>query len=111
MNVGSLYGIGYGDGYIFANGYTGVAIIDVSTNAVVKTIAYQTLVAGQSNVEVRGGGRAYVTAGNGVGIIDYEAGKMEELLLESGECKWARALPNGDVVVGIYCIPVMFVIN
>lgn len=36
---------------------------------------------------------------------------MEELLLESGECKWARALPNGDVVVGIYCIPVMFVIN
>lgn len=105
--VGSIYGLGAGEGYIFANGRHGVAQIDPATNMVVKRYWYRETAIGHSNIEVHGG-RAYACSSTGVMVIDIASRTAHEIVLDSGNNKWACALPGGDVVVGAYCAPWLF---
>lgn len=109
-NIGTIYGLGVGGGYVFANCHRGVAQIDPSTNTVVRTYLYRDLSPGGSNIEVVGG-RAYACGNTGVAVIDYTSGTIEEALTDAGCTKWCRALPSGQVVVGYYASPMMHVIE
>lgn len=108
--MGTIYGLGVGGGYVFANGHRGVAQIDAATNTVVKTYPYRDLSPGSSNIEVTGG-KAYACGLTGVAVIDYTAGTMEEVITDGGTTKWCRALPSGHVVVGYYASPAMHVVE
>jgi hypothetical protein len=108
--IGGIYGLGSGEGYVFANGRLGVAQIDVATNTVVKRYWYRETAIGHSNIEVHDG-RAYACSSTGVMIIDIASQTSEEIVLDSGNNKWARALPGGDVVIGSYAAPWLFVLG
>lgn len=109
--VGGIYGLGAGSGYVFANGRHGVAQIDPATNTVVKRYPYREGAIGHSNIEVANG-FAYACSSNGVLIIDIARRTARELILDSGNNKWARALPGKtDVIVGSYCAPWLYVVG
>ncbi|CAN7586144.1 hypothetical protein LJR016_004327 [Devosia sp. LjRoot16] len=109
-SIGEIYGLGSGNGYVFACGSDGVAVIDPATNTVVQTHRFRLLNRGMSNVEVSGR-YAFACASNGAIIIDVALNQNRELLLEGGDCKWARALPSGRVVIGAYAAPWMFILG
>ncbi|MFU0504108.1 NHL repeat-containing protein [Pseudaminobacter sp. NGMCC 1.201702] len=108
--LGRLYGLGVGEGFVWANGRNGVAKIDPATNTVVAKYLYRSLTSGQSNVLVHKG-FALACGEQGVMAVNAQTGAVQELLLDSGACKWVRDMPNGDIAVGAYAAPWMFVLR
>lgn len=107
--LGMIYGLGSGAGKIFANAYLGVAQINAASGAIEKVYRHRRIRGGASNVEVIGD-IAYAPAGNGLLAIDINAMRSEETFVVGG-AKWARALPNGDVVMAPYGQPWMHVLS
>jgi len=105
-----IYGLGAGDGYVFACGQNGVAQIDVATNTVVNTYPFRELMHGSSNVAVVNG-RAYAGGQIGVAVIDYAAGTFEEIITEAGVVKWCKALPDDTVAVGYFASPIIHILS
>lgn len=103
--LGFIYGLGSGDGKIFANANRGVAQINAASGAIEKIYYLRKTRQGEANVEVVGG-LAYAPTGNGLLAIDYNTLRSEETPIVAG-AKWARALPNGNVVIGPYGQPWM----
>ncbi|MFH1342847.1 MAG: hypothetical protein ABIL01_16840 [Pseudomonadota bacterium] len=107
---GYIYGLGSGDGYVFACGQRGVAQIDPATNTVVNTYLFRELLHGGSNVAVVNG-RAYAGGHIGVAVIDYAAGTHEEIITEAGVVKWCRALPDDTIAVGYFASPIIHILS
>lgn len=110
VSIGDLYGIGAGDGYVFANGQSGIVQIATADNSIVRTYPFHDLPVGGSNVEVVDG-VAYGMAWNGVMAIDYAKQEAREMVLDAGGMKWVRALPDGTLVAGAYAAPWLFTLD
>lgn len=109
--LGPIYGLGVGEGFVFANCRLGIAKINPATNSVVGTYRYRKTVSGQSNVKVVDG-KAYGCSSSGVLIVDIANDSTQEITLDSGGNKWVCRAPSGrGVIVGVYAGPWMFTIG
>ena len=63
-----------------------------------------------SNIKVSNG-IAYCVADNGLMAIDYLTGDFEEERLDHGGYKWSMPMPDGNVMIGAYHMPVLQVIR
>lgn len=104
-DLGYIYGLGDDGSLIFANGMSGVAVIDPASNALVRTYRFQHIWGGASNMCRDARGRMWGCTRAGAFVIDHARGRMWEMIKNlSGAPKFVTARAD-DVVLGYYSMP------